>query len=349
MTPPARLPSSPRRILIIKPSSLGDVVHTLPVLHLLRRQYPHAHISWLVAPYCAGLLQNHPDLNEVILFDRRRFGTAWYNPKALGSLIHFHRDLHAHRFDLVIDVQGLFRSGWLSWQTGSPIRVGFANARELAWTFYTHRVPVENPEIHAADRYMKLAAAVGCEIHPAEFHFPVSDADRAYVRESVGARPYAVLLPGANWPTKRWPAERFAELVGPLSDRFGLQCVIAGGGDAAEVAPRISSALNLTNRTTVPQLVALIELASLVVANDSGPMHIAAALNKPLVAVFGPTNPVRTGPYGRPECVVHAFDDCIPCYKRACGHSRCLRNLHIEPVLRAIHRQLSPGWAALPG
>ena len=153
-----------------------------------------------------------------------------------------------------------------------------------------------------------------------------------------------MLLPGANWPTKRWPAERFAELVEPLSDRFGLQSVVAGGSDAAELAPRISHALNLTNRTTVPQLVALLESADLVIANDSGPMHIAAALNRPLVAVFGPTNPVRTGPYAHAECVVRAMDkpvdECAPCYQKNCKHNRCLRQLHIEPVLRAIHRQL---------
>ena len=346
MTLPIEFPSPPRQILIIKPSSLGDVVHTLPVLRLLRRRFPESHIAWLVAPHCAGLLQNHPDLNEVILFDRRRFGSAWHNPKALLSLYQFHRDLRRHQFDLTIDLQGLFRSGWLSWQTGAPIRLGLANARELGWMFYTHRVPIETTEIHAVDRYLKLAAAVGCATEPVEFHFTVTDADRAYVKDLIGDadRRYAVLLPGANWPTKRWPAERFAELVGPLSARFGLQSVVAGGSDAAELAPRISQALNLTNRTTVPQLVALLESADLVIANDSGPMHIAAALNRPLVAVFGPTNPVRTGPYAHAECVVRAMDksvdECAPCYQKNCKHNRCLRQLHIEPVLRAIHRQL---------
>ena len=118
--------TTPQRILIIKPSSLGDVTHALPVLHLLRKRWPNAKISWLVAPYCSGLLEGHPDLDEVILFDRRRFGTAWKNPSAGLDLIRFKRDLRHRNFDWVIDLQGLFRSGWLAWFTRAPAVLGGA-------------------------------------------------------------------------------------------------------------------------------------------------------------------------------------------------------------------------------
>ncbi|HEX2974263.1 MAG TPA: lipopolysaccharide heptosyltransferase I [Tepidisphaeraceae bacterium] len=327
----------------MKPSSLGDIVHALPVFALLRRRFPEAHIAWLVAPYCAGLLKGLPGLDQIVLFDRRRLGTAWRSPRALMELLRFHRDLRQQQFDLVIDLQGLFRSGWLAWQTRAAVRIGFANARELAWVFYTHRVPIDTMEQHAVERYLKIAAALGCETQPVEFRFPVSASDRDAVSALLPAHQrIAVLMPGTNWITKRWPAEHFAALVQPLKDRFGLTSVVAGGKDAAVIAPQISGALDLTNKTSIPQLISLLERADLVIANDSGPMHIAAALNRPLVTLFGPTNPVRTGPYARPDCVVRANTDCAPCYRKQCPHQRCLRQLDVETVLAAIQRQLAP-------
>ena len=126
---------SPRRILIIKPSAIGDIVHALPVLSLVRRKWPAARISWLVTPVCSGLLDGHPLLDEGILFDRKRWGGMWRRPRLAGEWRRFTRELRAREFDLVLDLQGLFRSGWLSWKTGARVRVGFANARELAPLF----------------------------------------------------------------------------------------------------------------------------------------------------------------------------------------------------------------------
>jgi len=336
-----RLPfPHPHRILIIKPSSLGDVVHTLPVLHLLRKKYPDAKISWLVAPYCSGLLEHHPDLDEVILFDRRRYGTAWKNPAAGLDLIKFKHDLRRRQFDWVIDLQGLFRSGWLAWFTRAPVRIGFANAREWAWLFYTHRIPIATMEQHAVERYLRIAAAAGCDDNPIEFPFALTDSDRAAVREMTGDEPYAVLLPGANWATKRWPIENFAALVEPIRERFGLRSIVAGGPDTIDLAKSIPSAVGLAGKTNLPQLVALLERSSLVIANDSGPMHIASALGKPLVTIFGPTNPIRTGPYDRPDSVVRVDIPCSPCYSRQCSHTSCLRWLTIEPVLATAAEQL---------
>jgi heptosyltransferase I len=330
------------RILIIKPSSLGDVVHALPVLHLLRRRFPRGHIAWLVAPYCAGLIEGLPDLNETILFDRRRLGRAWRSPAALRDLLALKRKLRSSRFDLVLDLQGLLRSAWLTWQTRAPLRVGFANARELAPLAYTHRVPIETMEQHAVDRYLKTLAATGLPTAPVEFHFPVTDAARAAIDEMIppGTR-YAVLMPGTNWATKRWPAERFGQLVQPLRDRHGLTSVIAGGPDAAALAHQIPGATNLAGKTNLPQLVALLERAEIVIANDSGPLHIAAALGKPLVALFGPTNPVRTGPYQHNDGVVHLDIPCSPCYSRTCSHTSCLNWLQPDPVLQTVKVQLN--------
>jgi lipopolysaccharide heptosyltransferase I len=341
---------NPQRILIIKPSAIGDIVHALPVLNLVRRRWPAARISWLVTPVCSGLLEGHPLLDEVILFDRKRWGGMWKSPRLFGEWRRFTGELRERRFDLVLDLQGLFRSGWLSWKTGAPVRVGFANAREFAPLFYSHRVPIETPEQHAIERYVKLARFIGCEEGPVEFPFATTDADREHVRDLLsnsglrtqdsGLARYAVLLPGTNWETKRWPTEKFAGMVAPLRERFGLVSVLAGGPDAGAMASRIPGAIDLTCKTTLKQLTALLERADLVVANDSGPMHIASALGRPLVTPFGPTNPVRTGPFRRMDSVIRLDIACSPCYSRHCSHQSCLRGLEVEPVVRLAGEQI---------
>lgn len=341
MTPIA-LPFAPARVLIIKPSAIGDVVHTLPVLNLVRKRWPAAHVAWLVTPACAGLLDGHRQLDEVIRFERGRFAVGWRSPAAAAALFRFARQLRDRKFDLVIDLQGLFRSGWLARRTRAPVRVGFANAREFAPIFYTHRVPVGDVEQHAVDRYLTLAEALGCGREPVEFKFATDDADRAAVSELLGGgdAPYAVLMPGTNWATKRWPVEHFAATVRPLRERFGLRTVIAGGPGDRALAARIPDSLDLTGRTTLRQLVALLERAAVVIANDSGPMHIAAALGRPLVTPYGPTSPVRTGPYRRMDAVIRLDIPCSPCFSRRCSHQSCLRWLTPDAVLREVGRRL---------
>ena len=333
-------PTPPSRILIIKPSAVGDVVHALPILNLLRTRWPAAKIDWLVTPACAGILKGHPQLDEVILFDRKRLGAAWKNRETRHELFAFGRRLRDAKYDLVIDLQGLFRSGWMAWKTRAAVRIGFAKAREMAPLFYTHRVDVGTAEQHAIDRYLKIAQTLGCAAAPIQYIFPTDDSDRAHIQSLIpdGMR-YAVLLPGTNWVTKRWPAESFAALRQPLRDRFELETVVAGGAYEKTVAPLIGG-IDVTGQTTLRQLVALLERAELVIANDSGPMHIATALGRPLVTMFGPTNPIRTGPYGRLDSVVRVDIPCSPCYSKKCSHISCLNWLSVDAVLRMAEMQL---------
>ena len=333
----------PRRILIIKPSAIGDIVHALPVLSLLRRRWPEAKISWIVTPACATLLEGHPLLDELIVFNRRRYGHAWRSPTAMWALWRAAFDLYQHRFDLVIDLQGLFRSGWMAWQTRAPIRIGYSMAREGGWAFYTHRVPGTPLSMQAVERYLKMADALGLGREPVEFVFATNDADRASVAAKLppmaaGAR-FAVLLPGTNWATKRWPVEHFAALVQPIRERFGFETIVAGGPGDAELAAHIA-APSLAGKTSLRELVALLERADLVIANDSGPMHIAAALGRPLVALYGPTSASRTGPHGRMESVLSVDIPCAPCYSRKCSHQSCLRWITPEMVLKLAAEQL---------
>ena len=333
------LTPAPARILIIKPSALGDIVHTLPILNLIRHRWPAAHIAWLVNPTFAGLLEGNPQLNEVIRFDRRQYGSSWRNPKSLLGLMQLLASLRQKQFDLVIDLQGLFRSGIIARITGAKRRIGFASAREGATFFYTDRVDVGNVEQHALDRSLKLIAAMGCEQEPVVFTLP--RAPLGAVATPMIREPYAVLLPATNWATKRWPVDYFADLVRPLRERFGLATIIAGAADAAALAEQIqplcgNAAHVLAGKTTIPQLVTLLEGAAVIIANDSGPMHIASALNRPLVTLFGPTNPVRTGPYRRMETVLRLEIVCSPCYSRTCSHQSCLRWLTPEMVLSHV-------------
>lgn len=339
---PLNFSSPPQRILIIKPSAIGDIVHALPVLNLLRRRWPVANISWLVSSSCASLLEGHSQINELIHFDRHHYGKGWRSPSALVELFRFARSLRERQFDLVIDLQGLFRSGWLAKQTGAPIRVGPADAREFGWIYYTHPVEPHYPRRHAVERYLDIADAMGLGREPVEFVFATNDEDREVVASLIPpGRRFAVLLPGANWRTKRWPADRFAGLVAPMRQSFGLESVIAGGSADGALADQIPGAIDLTGRTNLRQLGALMERAELVIGNDTGPLHIAAALGRPMVSLFGPTNPDFTGPFGRMNTVVRHAIECSPCLSRSCPHQSCLRGLDVSVVITAAGKQLN--------
>jgi len=344
-----------RRILIIKPSSFGDVIHALPVLNGLRRRYPRAQISWLVAHSCAGLLEGQPALDEIVRFDRRRYGQVGRNLRITAEFLEFLRGLRARRFDLVVDLQGLFRSGFLAFASGAGTRVGFASAREFAWVFYSHRIAVRDPNMHAVDRNYLFASALGFEDVPIEFSLPVRAEARAVVRRMLeegglaAGTPYLLMAPGTRWETKIWPAEHFAEVARRIRGERGLGVVLAGMESEAPIARRVAElagggVVNLAGRTSLAELIALVDGAALVVMHDSGPMHLASALRKPMVAIYGPTSPVRTGPYGRDDTVARLDLPCSPCYLKEtaeCPHKhRCMRELSPEGVVERVRRAL---------
>jgi len=422
--------SAIQRILIVKPSSPGDIIHALPVARALRAALPDAHISWLVATNFANLLQCETSINEIIKFDRKRFGRFGRSLSASGAFLGFLNELRWRRFDTVLDLQGLFRSGLFTFATGAKRRVGFRNARELAGMFYNARVDVPDAEIHAVERnllFLKaleigpnrvesesgkqltaegggLKSSVGGDapregdasmprnhrlqtgatgqmaenhrLHTgatgqmAENHrlqsgaiAPVGpdlrirfdDDDQATVASILQASGidtaarYVVLVPATRWETKQWDAARFGALAARILERFGLKSVLVGGaGDIArgDEAAQLSGghAINLCGRTTLRQLAAMIDGAALVVTADSTPMHMAAAHDVPLVALFGPTSPVRTGPFGHIDDVLRLDLECSPCYLRKlkqCPHQhRCMVDLTVERVFDDVVARL---------
>jgi heptosyltransferase I len=323
------------KILIIKPSALGDIVHSLPFLHSLRQHYPEAKIHWVVARGLQGLLEDHPMIQRLWIIDKERWKELSRLPETFAQLRHFQGELRRERFDLVIDLQGLLRSGLIAWATGAACRIGFREAREGSPFLYTHRVR-GGREIHAAERYMKVAAFLGCESSP--LHFPLPPFPfRPPLVESLPAE-YAVLAPSAGTEVKRWPPDRFGE----LASRLPLPSVIVAAGSDIPLAERVAAAsrgkaLSLAGKTSMKELFAVIGNARFVVSNDTGPMHIAAALQVPVFAIFGPTNPYRTGPYGPLHTIIREEISCSPCYRRkTCGKVRCMENLSVERVLGII-------------
>ena len=300
-----------KNILIIKPSSLGDIVMALPALNALRHSFPDAKISWLIRPEFAPLLKNHPHLTNTILFDRKFLGKAWFHPRALHFLLSLICLLRRSRFDLVIDLQGLFRTASLAWLSACKKRFGMTNARELAHIFYTHKVPQNQDCIHVVDYYLKVTQAAGASDLPAQFVLPVDTADadsvnRMLTAHNTDVNNYAVFIPGSTHRPKCWPVERFAALADKVSSQFNLAIVATGTASEKSIAENLKNLANvpitnLAGLTNLSQLVALLKAAKLVVSNDTGPGHIAVALGLPLVMIFGPSNPIRLFPYRRPE------------------------------------------------
>jgi lipopolysaccharide heptosyltransferase I len=341
------------RILLVKPSSLGDVIHALPVLHALREHYPHARIDWLISSSIAPLLEGHEKLNDLLLFDRKQLGRFGRGVGPTKDLIRFVREIRSRRYDLVIDLQGLLRSGLMAWASGAKVRVGFKSAREGAAMLYTHCI--DDPDSHAVDRNMGVGKLLGWGDTVACFGFPLARPVRSDTRQwlselgIVGDEHLVVVAPGARWETKVWPWDRFAEVINALHGRNEVHCLLIGSRDEVPLCERVAAQcgrppINLAGQTSLPQLAAIVSLADLVLCHDSASMHLAVALDRPLVCITGPTNPIRTGPYHRLEDVVRVDLACSPCYLRQlsqCRHDhRCMQELAVANVLSSIERRL---------
>lgn len=328
-----------RRIALLKPSALGDIVHALPVAHALRQRFPHSEIIWVVNRAYAPLLHGQPDISGLVEFDRH------------GGLAAFCRLLHRlrqTRFDLVVDLQGLLRTGLMTAACIPARRIGLAGAREGASWFYTDVIlrPPDRAN-HAVDRYWLVAEALGVGNLPKRFRLTLDEAALAWAKQVWyrWPRPWLIVAPGARWETKRWPTRHFAELL----RRYGGPAILVGSVDEHHLADAIARefpgrAVNLAGRTTLPQLAALLALADVVVGNDSGPLHLAAALGRHIVAPFTCTRIDRHGPYSMampesPRTVrpIAAAVACQGSYRKRCSRLDCMTALtpdHLWPALR---------------
>jgi lipopolysaccharide heptosyltransferase II len=319
-------------ILIVKLGALGDVVNTLPLAISLKKHLG-ARIHWLVEPLSHPLLSRHAAVDVPILFDKRRWASA------LPGVL---RSLRERRFDLAIDLQRTAKSGLFTLATSADRRVGFDRGRckEMTWLLPFERIPAASPSDHMVRQYLEFADYLGVPGGEVAWDLPAGDRPRQSLPGS-----YFVLNIGATKPANRWGAKGFALLAGLAEKRFGMACVLTGGPEDRPIADEVMAGAqgevtDLVGRTTIMELISVLQGASAVVTCDTGPMHLAVALNKEVVALFGPADPRRTGPYrGR---VIRKDLPCSPCGRKNCEEPRCMEAIQPEDVMAELEALLNP-------
>ena len=336
-----------RNILIVKPSALGDVARMLPVLTALRKKYPLAKISWIIRPEFDELIRHNPALDEVILFDKKNLLKSGL--KSLSNIIAFAGALKQRKFDLVLDTQGLLRSGLMTWFTKAPTRIGYQHARELAWLFYNKKVVTPQLQHSNLDCW-QIGIAAGIEDTQPQFGVPVDpkayDSARSILNDNgiKNNEDFAVLLCGGTAKTKIWPADNFAKLADTIYRQYKIKSILVGTG-AREIAigqkitnkaEEKTAIINIIGQTSLAEMVATISYSSLVIGNDSGPLHIAAALPKPVVGIYGPTNPQAVGPYQQIENIAEAGNEILRKGRYSKSPAHNIDNISVNNVMEKI-------------
>jgi heptosyltransferase-1 len=341
-------PPHPGRILIIRPSALGDVCRTVPVLASLRAAYPQARVDWLVQDTFLPAIQHHPALSAAIAFPRDGLASALRRGRP-GPVLAWLGGLRRARYELVLDCQGLARSGFFAAWTRAPLRVGYGDARELGWLGLNRRVHAP-ASMHAADRMLALVESLGI---PAARDLRLYSAgqDRRWAAATPLQRPFTVIAPTSRWSGKVWPAERHAAVARHLRGRGIGVAIVGSAGERGQMAELLAlsrddpGVVDLAGATSIGQLMALIEQAALVIASDSAALHMAVGFDRPLIGLFGPTRIERVGPYGRERDVIqHISPGERLDHKDAALGRRLMERITVEEVIGAAEERLvSPG------
>ncbi|MGC1679174.1 MAG: glycosyltransferase family 9 protein [Candidatus Binataceae bacterium] len=336
----------PRRILIVLHGAIGDVVRALPLLGRMHRGWPEAHIAWAVEPKSAPILEHHPWLDEIILYDRRR--APW-------SFVPFLREVRRGHFDLVVDLQRHLKSGVTSIVSGAHDRIGFgpANTKELNHRFSTIRI-VPQPNLRRKLlQYQAFGDRLGLPAAPIEFALEASAEEKSRARELLAGAPRPLLgvILGSSWPSRIYFPESVAavirELARPADSSSAMYPVLLGSPDETEIAAAVMRnlgdipALNLAGRTQLRDLIAIFPECAAAFGPDSGPMHIAAAVGCPIVSLWGATAPERSAPWGYAGFAIIGAIPCHPCYLRECPIGReCMRRIAPAAVAVAVRRAI---------
>jgi heptosyltransferase-1 len=338
-------------ILIVKLSAIGDVVHTLPSLAALRKRYPDAHITWVVEEAASDLIMDHPYLNRVIISRRKSWIGDFKGGRISGTLKEiktFLSELRARPYDLVIDFHGLFKSAVIVILSGGKRKLGYDSLQEGSGLFYNEKIP-EDMGKHAVDRYLGFARHLGARVDIPEFIIPIQEENKNRVKAlliagGIGPNdPFVAVSPQALWKTKLWSDQKFAQLSERIIQELNVPVVFTGGEINATEGIQSFMTLpfvDLAGRTTLKDLASLYREASLLITTDSGPMHLAAAMETPVVALFGPTDPLRTGPYGKGHKVIRMDLPCSPCFLKTCETRQCMREITVEDVFQAVRKKL---------
>ena len=329
-----------KKILIVSVNWIGDVLFTTPFIRAVREAKPDSHIACLVHPRCAEMLDPNPRIDELILYDEEGIH------RSLAGKIRLVSELKNRAFDTVFILHRSFTKALITYLAGIKERIGYAT-KHRSWLL---TLAVEEPpaNTHKVEYFLGLARSAGIELKgPPSYEFQAQDQDRKFAASLLRghgvdeADRVVILCPGGNWDPKRWPKENFASLGDMLAGKPGLKIVISGAAKDAGLADSIAKMMRVKpvitcGATSLASLAALFEKASLVIANDTGPMHLAVAAGAPTIALFGPTSPAITGPYGEGNYrVISKHESCdIPCYDFSCKDNKCMRAIGVDEVFR---------------
>ena len=342
------------KILIVKLSALGDVLQVLPALNLLKKIYPQAEIDWLVEERNAELLINHPWLKRVLLFNKEFFK----KPKVFYNFV---RELRKTSYEAILDFQGLLKSGIFVFLAKARYKMGFRNHREGSPLFYNVKFPPYDPNLHAVKRYLDLviksAKFLTQDVSIPEFNSKILYEIPLPERKPPfsPSKPFILLIAGARWETKLWPFENwksFLEIAGDLRKKITFYFIGAPTEKelkafAEEAEKNYQGVFSLVGKLSLKELVFLMKEAEVVLSVDTGTMHLASLLNKPILALFGPTSPERTGPWSELSIVLRESLACSPCFKRTCKNPLCMKNLSPERVKRELIHLLGKKFSSI--
>lgn len=333
-------------ILVILMGSLGDLVRGLCLPGEIKRHWPGATITWLVEPSWKSLVDYHPLIDDVIVFNRIKGTTA---------VVDLHRDLKKRHFDITLDLQRHFKSGFFSLLSGAPTRIGVhpRNAKEFNWVFNNHHIPYFSNHRPKLDHYLKFVDYMGAT--PSDRpDFGLSSLDASRLPQWLTAQlpdAFIVVVMGSSWISKDWTYDGYRDLLNRILKRGTHGVVLVGDGSQAgpagqlEMALKSDRLLNLAGRTSLLELTAILRSAAVSVGPDSGPGHLSAAVGTPYVALFGPTDPGRVAPFHCDRFVVQADSDCLGCYRKACRYTgpNCMAEITADMVMDKLQQALAVG------
>ncbi|MZH04765.1 MAG: lipopolysaccharide heptosyltransferase I [Nitrospinae bacterium] len=340
---------SQKNFLIIKLSSLGDIVHALPTARTLRQEYPDAFIAWVVEERYQELLHENPDIDEIITL-RTKFWRKNWNRETLKEILQTIKSLRQHKFDMAFDFHGLIKSGLVAMASGARIKVGFhkKNCKEKISSVFTNKKgPAIGSGIHVVDMYLTLVqSALNTQKEVKQFPLPSAPSPKVedffQSNSELTKKPIVGINPGAGFESKLWDLERFAELADRIAVEMNCSILLTWGPGEEQKTERIAASMKqkcwVAPPTTIKESISLYKHLTLLVSCDSGPLHLCAALGIPTVSLFGPTDPARNGAYGLHHGTVYKLLSCSFCWKRKCplGTNECMKQVTAEEVFETI-------------
>lgn len=344
--------NKPKKILIVKLSSIGDVLHTIPCLMALRKNFPNAQIDWIVEELSFNLIEGHPALNNIYKIPKKRWRANFFN-LFQNEISPFIKEIRSQKYDVAIDFQGLTKSGLIAYLSGAKTRIGFGDkdGREINKIFTNKKVYLPQ-NLHIVEKNLYLLTALGINEKNPEFKIPITDEDRKFINDWMNSekleKGFIILNPGAGWITKRLPPERFIELAIKIKNELNKEIVLTWGPGEEELVKNMQEEINkkagkiyIPPRTTLRQYCALAEQSIAFIGGDTGPMHLAAAMKVPIVSFFGASDAKRNQPYCEKKYVIQLNEiECVPCWKKQCPRQdiKCMNDINIDQLFDGLKK-----------